>query len=152
FGAQRTSDFESMFCAALEKARDSSNSSIREYRWHGDTARLVSELCERYGSLLKYAAYLLGHLDGLEQELSAAAPRAFELLEKTAYFRPIFERLSATLRSMHKTYGHWSGKEVFDPLYQVGESLLNSAGIEIQRRPGGAAYVNVPFTPQTTAL
>jgi hypothetical protein len=110
---------------------------------------LVLQVVAEYGAVLKYAAYLLGHLDGLELSIEKDAPKANELINRKKYFTSIFEDLVACLRSVWATYGQWSGLQVFDPLKDVADKLLRVGGIEIEERPDGGAHVNVPFRPET---
>ncbi len=137
--------FEETFCKCAEEVKERANDYIRQYRRHGDLNKLVPQIVAEYGGVLKYAAYLLGHLDGLGLSISKDAPKAHELVNRKTYFTPIFVRFAACLRSMWESYGHWSGLEVFDPLKDVADTLLRAAGIEIQERAQGP-YVHVPFT------
>jgi hypothetical protein len=77
------------------------------------------------------------------------APKAADLVMRKTFFTATFESLAACLRSMWETYGQWTGFEVFDSLKDVAEELLRVGGIEIQPRPEGQFYVNVPFTLET---
>ena len=78
-----------------------------------------------------------------------AAPKVIEALRSYDYFEPFFARLHAELRALQDTYGKWTGIEVFDPLKGLADKLLRSGGIDIQLRPDGTAYVNVPRNPET---
>ena len=143
-----TAAFEQTFYKTLERARETGNNFIKRYRIHGDIGKLMPELMQTYGDLLKYGSYLLGHIDGLAGDFTDLAPKAVETLQREGYFKPTFDRLAKTLRSMHDTYGHWTSADVFNPLKEIAEDLLNEAGIEIEPRPKGV-YVNVPYTIET---
>jgi len=140
--------FGETFCEFAEEAKERSNEYIRQYRRRGDLNILVPQIVAEYGGVLKYAAYLLGHLDGLGLSISKDAPKAHELVNRKTYFTTIFVRFAACLRAMWETYGHWSGLEVFGPLKEIADDLLRVGGIEIQERAQGP-YVNVPFTSDT---
>ncbi len=141
--------FEDTFCSCAEEVKERSNKHIQQYRWHGDLNKLVPQVVAEYGPVLKYAGYLLGHLDGLGLSIEKDAPKANELVNRKRYFTPIFEELVACLKSMWATYGNWPGLQVFDPLKDVADKLLRAGGIEIEERPDGGAHVNVPFSPET---
>ena len=53
------------------------------------------------------------------------------------------------VRALHSTYRDWKSLDVFDPLKRLAYDLLKVRGIDIQSRPDGAGYVDVPFTPTT---
>ena len=50
---------------------------------------------------------------------------------------------------MYASYGAWEAMVVYEPLKQLAYELLRDRGIEIQVRPNGGAYINVPFRPET---
>ena len=73
FGQDQTSVYEESLAKVLPEARDRSNAAIRAYRLHTDIDRVLEEagvpLCEP----LRYAAYLLGHLDGCGESFDHGA-------------------------------------------------------------------------------
>src|SRR5581483_8428895 len=87
--------------------------------------------------------------DGLNQTVEDLAPKAIEALERHSFFKTTFSRLHSELKAMHATYGEWKGLEIFDPLKELADELLKYVGIEVQNRPEGKGYVNVPFKPDT---
>lgn len=141
--------FASTFCSALESAQARGNAAIIAYRRHRDVNELVTGLTAVYKSVLVYASYLLGHLSGLEKTLPEAAPTAHGLIDRTDFFRPVFQRLKTALETMHATYGQWSGLEVFEPLKQLAEALLNVGGMSFRKLPTGHYWVDVPYSPET---
>jgi hypothetical protein len=142
-------DFEDTFCKSVERARERANAAIRQYRMHADVKRLSEEVSEEYKKVMVYASYLLGHIDGLDRAVDETAPRAMNALAQHVYFRPFFSKLHTEWRALHANYGEWKGLDVFEPLKQLADELLKLGGIDIQARPDGTAYVNVPFTPET---
>ncbi len=50
---------------------------------------------------------------------------------------------------MHSTYGTWKGLDIYEPLKQIADELLQLGGIDIQQREHGSAYVDVPRRPKT---
>jgi hypothetical protein len=57
--------------------------------------------------------------------------------------------LSNELRSMYETYNHWEAIEIFEPLKQIGDELLEIGGLRLQQRVEGM-HVAIPFTEETT--
>jgi hypothetical protein len=150
--AERTEQFDSAFCKTLRGVRGRGNEIIKKYRLHSDIDRLVSELVGEYRTALKYGAYLLGHLDGLDATFSDAAPESEAAICDLEWFAPLFDQFWKDLKHSHQMYGRWPGLHVFDPLKATLEDVLKIAGIEFQPRPGGNCHIAVPFTPDTIPL
>ncbi len=74
------------FCTALERARDCANAAIRQYRMHADVSGVTKEVSEIYKRVMVYAAYMLGHIDGIEGEVAALVPKAMDALERHPCF------------------------------------------------------------------
>ena len=140
---------EDTFCNALERARDRANAAIRQYRMHADVSGVTKEVSEIYKRVMVYAAYMLGHIDGIEGEVEALVPKAMDALERQPYFKPFFSGLREELRAMHGTYGQWKGLEIYDPLKQLADDLLKAGGIDIQTRADDGGYVHIPFSAET---
>jgi hypothetical protein len=141
---ERMTHFESTFSSALKSARKRGNSAILAYRTHARINDLVAELVAIYGKVLLYGAYLVGHLDGLQQTVEQSAAEAHRVVGKTAYFQSIFDLFQSELRKMYESYGRWSSVDVFTGLEGTAEDLLNAAGIAFQRQPNGMYWVDVP--------
>lgn len=83
--SQQLEWFETTLCAALQDVRERGNKHIREYRLHSDIGKLMEQIQVEYGAVLKYSAYLLGHVAGADLSFASAAPKAASLIEsKTA--------------------------------------------------------------------
>lgn len=141
-------ELEDTFCAVLERAKADADKAIRQYRMHRDVPRVTQEVTEGYKRVLVYASYLIGHVDGLEGTLEELAPKAIQVLERTSYFKPSFQKLVTDLRAMHTTYGHWETIAVFEPIEQLAEELFEVGGLKIQSK-GEGAYITIPFTSET---
>jgi len=140
--------FEDTFCSFAEAARARANEHIRQYRRHGDLTRLVPQVVTEYGGLLKYGAYLLGHLDGLGLSVDKDATRAKELFNREKHIASAFDGLAGCVRSMWAGYETWLGLQVFNPLCELADKILRDGGIEIEERTEGP-YVVVPFSWET---
>jgi hypothetical protein len=140
---------EEMFCLALERSRDRANAAIRQYRMHADVSRVTKEVADIYKRVMVYAAYMLGHIDGIEGDAAVLVPKAFEAMERNPYFKPFFPRLRDELRALHSTYGEWKAFEVYEPLKALADELLKGGGIDIQPRADEKAYVHIPFSAET---
>jgi hypothetical protein len=141
--------YEETFVASLERAKDRADAAIRQYRMHADIKRVVQEVSEEYRRLMVYAAYLIGHVEGLEGNLDEMAPKAVDAMERHNYFKPFFEEIRSTLMAMHDICGEWKGLEAYDPLKEIAYRLLKVGGLDIQDRPDGLGRVDIPFSPAT---
>jgi hypothetical protein len=147
--SSQTDNYEETFCSVFADVRKRGNAHIRRYRTGRDVMRLLDELQQEYGSMLKYAAYLLGHVEGLGQTLQAAAPRAFALIQESSWFAPLFGDFHLQLKGLDESYGKWSGIEVFEPLKRTVSDVFKAGGIEFQQKQDGTYYISVPFTYDT---
>jgi hypothetical protein len=80
------------------------------------------------------AAYLMGHIDGIDGDTVALAPKAMDTLQREPYFAPFFPRLRDELRAMHGTYGEWKNLGAYEPLKQPADELFKLVGIDIRPR------------------
>ncbi len=140
---------EETFCTALDKAKERADAAIRQYRMHADVTRVTREVAGIYKGVMVYAAYMRGHIDGIDGNVTASAPKAMDALERNPYFRLFFSRLYDELRAMHSTYGTWKGLDIYEPLKTIADELLKLGGIDIQQREDGSAYVDVPRRSET---
>jgi len=140
---------EDTFCTALEHARDRANAAIRQYRMDADVTRVTKEVAEIYKRVMVYAAYMLGHIDGIEGNVATVVPKALDAMERRPYFKAFFPKLHETLRAMHSTYGVWKGLDVYEPLKGLADELLKLGGIDIQPRADESVYVAIPFSADT---
>ena len=67
----------------------------------------MEQLQVEYGTVLKYSAYLLGHIAGADLSFASDAPKAASLIESKTFFASTFKEMSGTLETMWATYGHW---------------------------------------------
>jgi hypothetical protein len=121
--------YSDMLCAMLSTARERGNAALDRYREHQDILKVEREVIDAYALLLDRGSYLVGHIHGLGKSVGEIAPEFFTLVNETSWFKPVFERYEVNVRTLHGSYGKWSGVEVFEPLKQTFESLLNAGGM-----------------------
>lgn len=144
---EATEAFAATFMASVDTTRLTVNEAIRRYRWHGDLNQLLIETLEPAGRPLKLAAYLLGHLDGLGQDL-ASLPEIHARLTADAFADPI-NRMHRELRRLWDHDERWSWPEEFAQLVAIARDGYAVAGIVATDTLGGGANLHVPFTPDT---
>lgn len=139
--ASYTQGLETSVLGAVDRAR----SVIKEYRTHGDVARLLVETACEIAMPLKMSAYLLGHLDGLDEEADIDSRCHF-----AGELTPHFHELLGALRDAWETRESWDGLASLDPIVDVIVNALQTAGIDItlsQLPPG--SRVDVPYRAET---
>jgi hypothetical protein len=107
----------------------------------------MAEIVPVYTQVLTFASHVLGHLAGIGAEVSTAA-RTQAALEGH-WFAPHFTELSAALEDLWSRYGVWSESEEFTTTGAIAKDVMREGGVDIQRRPDGQIYVNVPFSADT---
>lgn len=148
FGEEQGAVLEESFASVLPTARGRVNAAILSYRVHADIERVLHEAGSPLCEPLRLAAYLLGHLDGRDQDMDTV-PRARDLLVGSQY-ESFVERLHGVLRGLWSRRGLWSSPAEFDPLKDIVRELFADGGMILQRRPDGSLYVAIPFTTETT--
>lgn len=147
FGSEQAQVYEESFISVLDVANDKANEAIRSYRSHADLNRVLEEagtpLCEP----LRIAAYLIGHLDGLQENWDIV-PQAFKRLEGNSYSTSI-NQLADALDYLWSTRENWETYGVFDPLKEIVRKVLATGGMIITRQSDGQMHLDIPFTSET---
>lgn len=124
---------------------DAAHERIKAYRTHADVSQVMVEVCASIALPLKMASYLLGHMDGLEDEsdLADICP-----VLSTSPFGPFMPKLHHELRKLWETREAWDGWETFDGLADVLVQACAAAGMIITLDNNGSR-VDMPFTAET---
>lgn len=147
FGKDSSVAYTTTFLVALKEARLKANDCIRAYRTHGDHGQVLTEVAGYYGDLLKFASYLLGHMDGVGLSLSDL-PEAASALEDH-WFAPFFERLHDGLREIWSQYGAWTAFSTFDVIGAIVIDLLAAGGMTFFEAGEGKIGFEIPYTRDT---
>jgi len=125
---------------SAETVRDDVAKMVARYRIHADLNQLLDEAGPRICEPLCLSAYLLGHLDGLDEGWDQAAT-AKDALERAGYW-PIVERTGEDLRSILQAYETWESLTIFDPLKARVLEAFALNGLHLSALPEGF-YVDV---------
>lgn len=87
-----------VFLDYLSVTRERANLDIIKHRLHGDHGRLLGEMVNHYGNLMKFASYMLGTLDGTDRDIGNF-PELAEALEGNWFHFYLLE-LRCRLRSI----------------------------------------------------
>ena len=119
------------------------------YRLHGDMDKYWPVVVERLTFLFQAIGYGLGHADWVEAEADdhpELAARYRAKLEGLADY-PLGWMLDACRDAVQPFFDleEWTDQEVYDPLIEVLERLLNQNGM-YTRAQGDGIYVDMPYT------
>jgi hypothetical protein len=146
-GDGQAAAYEETFVSALSVATDQANDAITAYRLHGDINRVLEEAGNPICEPLRMAAYLIGHLDGRDEDFASLPDIATAL--KGSPYEKFVDRLSTILRDLWSRRGHWESREEFVPLHDLTRDVLGHGGLKLERQPDGTLYVDIPYTPET---
>lgn len=147
-GQNPTDSHEEAFLDLLERCPAISNKLVSDYRSHRNVDAVLRGSFELWGTLIKYAGYLLGALDGTGKQINDL-PKASSALENH-WFRPALDALNENFVALAKDFGRWESSMVFEPIGDLAQELVASAGLHITRLPDGQAHVHIPMTPATS--
>lgn len=99
---------------------------------------------------LRTAAYLIGHLDGIDAEFDLVPQARDELAAST--YADFIRRLAGGLRDLWSRRGRWSALAEFDVVKEIGRDALADGGVILRPLPDGRLYVDIPFTPDTMPI
>jgi len=85
-----TEGYESAFCQVFDGVRNRGNNHIKQYVADDDIGKLMIGLHREYGDMLKYLAYLVVHVAGLNQSFSEAAPKANKIIQESPFSHRCF--------------------------------------------------------------
>ncbi len=142
-------DLLDMLGEAMRDVDDQIRSARLSYRLHGDMETYWPVVVERLTFLFQAIGYGLGHADWVE----ANADKHPELavlyhakLDDLAHY-PSGWMIDACRDAVQPFFGldEWSDQEIYDPLIEVLERLLNQNGMHT-RVHGDGIYVDMPYT------
>ena len=147
FGGEQTTAYEECLIGALRAAREEADAAIRAYRLHADIDRVLEEAGNPLCEPLRFSAYLLGHLDGRQEDWDIV-PQVRDRLAESEYATYV-DRLATALRELWTTRHSWESPDVFAPLKEISRDVLAEGGLIVTRLPDGRAHVDIPFTLAT---
>ncbi|WP_235011796.1 hypothetical protein [Bryocella elongata] len=133
FRPEAVEEFEEIFCRAVEDCSGKALEQIKAYREGRGAALVFRELQQIFGDVFIYGGYLLGHVHGLETNLSKhLASHESELLRNPKLADLVF-RLERLLEKLWLTEFAWDSIEVFAPIYDLICELMAQHGMMFVR-------------------
>jgi len=105
FHAEQLQVYEESFVSVVAGARERSNVLIQAYRIHGDIDRVLQEAGHELLEPLRMAAYLAGHMDGIDVS-EKDVPAAMACLASSPYAGCVPD-LQEALREIWSKRGQW---------------------------------------------
>ena len=142
-------DLLEMLGKAMKDVDDQIRSARLSYRLHGDMDKYWPVVVERLTFLFQAIGYGLGHADWVEAKADdhpELAARYRAKLEELAGY-PSGWMLDACRDAVQPFFDlkEWIDQEIYDPLIEVLERLLNQNGM-YTRAHGDGIYVDMPYT------
>lgn len=142
-------DLLDMLGKAMKDVDDQIRSARLSYRLHGDMEKYWPVVVERLSFLFQAIGYGIGHADWVaanEDEHPELAARYRAKLDELAGY-PSGWMLDACRAAVLPFFQleEWIDQEVYDPLIDVLERLLNQNGMHT-RAHGDGIYVDMPYT------
>lgn len=142
-------DLLNMLGQAMKDVDDQIRSERLNYRLHGDMDKYWPVVVERLSFLFQAIGYGLGHADWVEanaDEHPELAARYRAKLNDLAGYPSgwLLEACRDAARPFFELE-EWIGQDIYDPLIEVLERLLNQNGMYTHAHDGGI-YIDMPYT------
>jgi hypothetical protein len=140
------SEFEEGLLPMLDTMVARAEAAKEGFATHRDIGKTMADLTDIFGTFLIRAAYLVGHVDGIEGVLENEAPALTNKLSETNWLLVLWSRYLEVLREMFSKLESWEGIEAYGPLNQVFEVLLHHGGLQLSKLPTGGYYAKFVAT------
>jgi len=147
FRPEALEEFEDIFCRAVEDCSGKALEQIKAHREGREAASVFRELQQIFGDVFIYAGYLLGHIHGLEMNLSKhLSGQPNEVLQEPKIATLVL-RLERLLQKLWLTEFAWNSIEVFAPIYDLICEMMAQNGMMFVRH--GEEWKVVMYEDQT---
>jgi hypothetical protein len=115
--------YEATFITTLEGLDDRADAIMDKFAEDNQGMECFWALCREYELILKFASYLLGHINGTGGDIDTA-PKFKEFLQSNHWLSYRIIELDKAFDGLWDNYGKWKGVEDF---YCLGELVLDAA-------------------------
>jgi hypothetical protein len=139
-GHDPLSDYEETFVLAHSKTDEKILSLIRDFDG-GDADPLVGPVFGAYGTMMKFACYMMGSMaaSGKTLENCKAANDAMQ----GHWFADYFERLKNACESLFDNFGNWPDKSEFELIGDIVEDIVASRAMKLWHHPDGSYSIYI---------
>jgi hypothetical protein len=127
-------------CGVPDQPTPDEVQEVIAYRNYNDMNDLMEFVKDRIGLVFKLAGYVLGHLAGIDRQLSDTHPEAWQSIEE-AGFADTWLQLNVALKEM-LDMPSWKDASVYDGLARCAINYLRTQGLYLEDQ-GNDFYVRV---------
>ena len=134
-----------VYLKALKKSASVRMSLMKQCDADHDWGKMWDATSTLYGTLMKYACYVLGTMDRMELEGEQLEVPELQEAMGGSWFAPYYERLGGLCRALMDDYGKWESREPFKAIGDLLEEVVKRQGVTIRRLDNGGFHVDVNF-------
>jgi hypothetical protein len=106
FWPEQVANFEEVFFTVLEGIEQRTEALVNAFDADNDGIKLFNQLSKEYERLMRFASYLLGHLNGLDSD-AARAPRFKAFMESGHWLVEYITELDSCFDKLWENYAKW---------------------------------------------
>jgi hypothetical protein len=133
FRPEAVEEFEDILIRAVESSSRQALEQVKAHREGREAALVFRELQQIFGDVFIYAGYLLGHVHGLETNLSKHLSSGRDTILQQPPIADFLLRLERILRELWLTEFAWQTIEVFAPIYDLICEMMGQHGMMFVR-------------------
>ena len=133
FRPEAVEEFEGILCRAIEDSFTAAKEQIKAHREGRGASDVFRELQQIFGDVFICAGYLLGHVHGLERNLTNRTPRLDEVFQKNPKVQDLITDLERILHELWLQEFVWDSIEVFAPIYDLICEMMAQCGLVFAR-------------------
>ena len=141
FVPEQVVHFEETFFTVFKDINQRTAALTEKFEDDGDVIAFFNGLSQEYERLMRFASYLLGHLNGLGGDV-ATAPQFKELLESGHWIAGFIKALDEAFDDVWAQYGAWKDLDDFGDIGTVVQLLVARHGLHASVGEGGGMYVS----------
>lgn len=141
FVPEQVVHFEETFFTVLENIEQRTEAIEHAFKDDGDVIKLFNDLSSEYERLMRFASYLLGHLNGLGGQIDSA-PKLKELLESGHWISEYIKALDTACDGVWAQYGEWKDVDDLSDIGSVVQLMVARHGVYANVGEGDGMYVH----------
>jgi hypothetical protein len=140
FGHDSLSGYEETFVLAHSRTDEKVMQLVRDFDG-GDADSLVGPVFGAYGTMMKFACYMMGAMAAAEKTLAdcEAAQNALN----GHWFFPYFDRLQRACEALFENFGNWSDKSGFEAIGDIVEDIVTDRIMKLWHHPDGTYTIYI---------
>jgi hypothetical protein len=140
FGHDPLPGYEETFVLAHSQTDKKVMQLVRDFDG-GGADPLVGQVFGCYGTMMKFACYMMGAMAASGKTL-ADCEAAQNALNRH-WFAPFFDRLKKACEDLYENFGNWSDKSGFEAIGDIVEDIVSNRIMKIWHRPDGTYTIYI---------